>query len=192
MTYQQQDQQAQQGRASDVLDAVVVGAGFAGLYMSKQLADLGLAFRCFEAGSGVGGTWYWNRYPGAQCDVESLEYSYSFSNELQQDWHWSQRFAAQAEILAYANHVADRFSLRQHVQFDTRVLAAAFDEAAGLWTLTLSSGESVRARHCITFKQRRGDRLVPRSRSEAAGAVPPRTDLQRRGHPADAPRKHPL
>ena len=149
MTYQQQDQQAQQGRASDVLDAVVVGAGFAGLYMSKRLADLGLAFRCFEAGSGVGGTWYWNRYPGAQCDVESLEYSYSFSNELQQDWHWSQRFAAQAEILAYANHVADRFSLRQHVQFDTRVLAVAFDEAAGLWTLTLSSGESVRARHCI-------------------------------------------
>ena len=132
-----------------VLDALVVGAGFAGLYMSKRLADLGRAFRCIEAGSGVGGTWYWNRYPGAQCDVESLEYSYAFSDELQQAWQWSQRFAPQAEILAYANHVADRFDLRRHITFNSRVLSATFDAAAALWTVTLGNGQQLRTRHCI-------------------------------------------
>ena len=85
----------------------------------------------FEAGSGVGGTWYWNRYPGARCDVESMEYSYQFSDELQQEWEWTERYAAQPEILRYANHVADRFDLRRDIQFDTRVRAAAFDEAHG-------------------------------------------------------------
>lgn len=132
-----------------VTDAVVVGAGFAGMYMVKRLTDIGWKVRCFEAGSDVGGTWFWNKYPGAQCDVESLEYSYSFSNELQQEWNWSRRFAPQPEILKYANHVADRFGLRQHIQFDTRVQTATYDEATGLWTVTLGNGEKVRARYCI-------------------------------------------
>ena len=91
-----------------VLDVVVVGAGFAGLYALQRLASLGLNVRTFETGSGVGGTWLWNRYPGAHCDVESLEYSYGFSEPLQQEWTWSKRYAPQAEILTYANHVADR------------------------------------------------------------------------------------
>ena len=142
-------QQLNQGTADGVIDAVVVGAGFAGLYMSKRLADLGWNFRCYEVGSGVGGTWYWNRYPGAQCDVESLEYSYSFADDLQQEWTWSRRFAPQAEILQYANHVADRFDLRRHIQFDTRVASAVYDEAAAVWTVQLGNGEPVRARFCI-------------------------------------------
>ena len=115
------------GLDSGVVDAVVVGAGFAGLYTLKRLSALGLSVRCFEAGSGVGGTWFWNQYPGAQCDVESVEYSYSFSNELQQEWVWSQRYAPQAELLKYANHVADRFELRQYISLNTRVACALYD-----------------------------------------------------------------
>ena len=102
-------------------DAVIVGAGFAGLYMLHRLRGMGLRARVLEAGSGVGGTWYWNRYPGARCDVESVEYSYQFSDELQQEWDWSERYAAQPELLRYANHVADRFDLRRDIQFNTRV-----------------------------------------------------------------------
>src|SRR5690606_37960359 len=90
-------------------DVIVVGAGFAGMYMLHRLRDLGFAARVLEAGSGVGGTWYWNRYPGARCDIESMQYSYQFSDELQQEWEWTERYAAQPEILKYANHVADRF-----------------------------------------------------------------------------------
>src|SRR5687767_7498469 len=116
-------------------DVIVVGAGFAGLYMLHRLRGLGLSVRVFEAGSGIGGTWFWNRYPGARCDVESMEYSYQFSKELQQEWEWSERYAAQPEILRYANHVADRFDLRRDIEFDTRVSAAVFDEAAGRWRL---------------------------------------------------------
>src|SRR5215813_3503145 len=93
-------------------DVVVVGAGFAGMYMLHRLRGLGFSARVFEQGSGVGGTWYWNRYPGARCDVESVQYSYSFSEELQQEWRWSERYASQPEILRYLNHVADRFDLR--------------------------------------------------------------------------------
>src|SRR5918997_1857993 len=113
------------GRAPEgaALDAVVVGAGFAGLYMLHRLRGLGLSVRVFEAGEGVGGTWYWNRYPGARCDVESMQYSYSFSEELQQAWSWSERFSGQPEILRYANHVADRFDLRRDIRFETRVVA---------------------------------------------------------------------
>src|SRR6185436_1846063 len=110
------------------LDAVVVGAGFAGLYMLHRLRGLGLSARVFEAGDGIGGTWYWNRYPGARCDVESLDYSYSFSDELQQEWQWTERYAAQPEILTYINHVADRFDLRRDIQLSTRVTSAVFDE----------------------------------------------------------------
>ena len=117
------------------VDAVVIGAGFGGLYALHCLRQMGFSALCFEAGDGVGGTWYWNRYPGARCDVESMQYSYSFSDELDQDWTWSEKYSPQAEILAYANHVADRFDLRRDIRFETRVVAAAFDEARALWTV---------------------------------------------------------
>jgi cyclohexanone monooxygenase len=130
-------------------DAVVVGAGFAGLYMLHRLRSLGLAARVYEAGGGVGGTWYWNRYPGARCDVESMQYSFSFSEELDQEWDWSERYAPQPEILAYANHVADRFDLRADIRFDTRVVSAIFDEAANFWRIETDRGDKVSARFCI-------------------------------------------
>src|SRR5580692_7933403 len=116
-------------------DAVVVGAGFAGLYMLYRLRGLGLSARVYEAGGGVGGTWFWNRYPGARCDVESLEYSYSFSEELEREWQWTERYASQPEILRYLNHVAERFDLRRDIQFETRVKAATFDETANRWAI---------------------------------------------------------
>ncbi|MGO9945630.1 MAG: flavin-containing monooxygenase [Steroidobacteraceae bacterium] len=131
------------------LDAVIVGAGFAGLYMLHRLRGLGFSTRVYEAGSGVGGTWFWNRYPGARCDVESLEYSYSFSDELQSDWKWTERYASQPEILSYLNHVAERFDLRRNIQFETRVTAATFDEAANGWNIRTDRGERVSAKFCI-------------------------------------------
>ncbi|HTO10697.1 MAG TPA: NAD(P)/FAD-dependent oxidoreductase [Candidatus Binatia bacterium] len=131
------------------LDAVVVGAGFAGLYMLHRLRGLGLTARVFEAGDGIGGTWYWNRYPGARCDVESMDYSYSFSDALQQEWQWTERYASQPEILTYINHVADRFDLRRDIQCGTRVTRAVFDEAAGRWTVETDRGDRVSARFCI-------------------------------------------
>ncbi len=131
------------------IDAVIVGAGFAGMYMLHRLRGLGLSVRVFEAASGVGGTWFWNRYPGARCDVESMQYSYSFLNELQQEWKWSERFSAQPEILRYANHVADRLDLRRDIEFDTRVTDAVYDEAAGLWQIRTDRGETVSARFCV-------------------------------------------
>src|SRR4051812_35887764 len=99
-------------------DVVIVGAGFAGLYMLHAALGLGLTVRVFEAGGGVGGTWYWNRYPGARCDIESLEYSYAFDEDLQQEWEWTEKYAPQPEILSYIEHVADRFDLRPHITFD--------------------------------------------------------------------------
>ncbi|HEV7252722.1 MAG TPA: NAD(P)/FAD-dependent oxidoreductase [Mesorhizobium sp.] len=130
-------------------DAIVVGAGFAGMYMLHRLRGLGLSAMVVERGSGVGGTWYWNRYPGARCDVESMSYSYSFSEELQQEWVWPHRYATQPEILRYANHVADRFDLRRDIVFDTTVTAAEYDEAAKRWTVTTNAGEVFRARYLI-------------------------------------------
>jgi len=111
----------------DSLDVVIVGAGFAGLYMLHRARKMGLRARVLEAGGGVGGTWYWNRYPGARCDVESLEYSYSFDEALQQEWKWSERYAGQAEILSYLEHVTDRFDLRKDIEFNRRVTSARFD-----------------------------------------------------------------
>ena len=131
------------------VEVVVVGAGFAGLYMLHRLRGLGLSAVAFEAGADVGGTWYWNRYPGARCDVESMQYSYSFSDELQQEWRWSERFSPQPEILAYAGHVADRFDLRRDIRFETRVTAARFDEASERWTVQTDRGDTVSARFCI-------------------------------------------
>lgn len=126
-------------------DAVIVGAGFAGMYMLYRLREAGLKARVIEAGDGVGGTWYWNRYPGARCDVESMEYSYDFDEALQQEWEWSERYAPQPEILAYANHVADRFDLRRDITFGTRVTRAAFDEDALEWLVETDAGQSLRA-----------------------------------------------
>jgi len=137
-----------QMRAS-CFDVVIVGAGFAGMYMLHRARGLGLAARLFDAGSGFGGTWYWNRYPGARCDVESMEYSYQFSEELQQEWRWSERYANQPEILRYANHVADRFGLREDTQFDTRVSSAAFDEAGNRWSVGMDDGTLASARFLV-------------------------------------------
>jgi len=131
------------------LDALIVGAGFSGLYMLHRLRSLGFTARIYEAGSGVGGTWFWNRYPGARCDVESLEYSYSFSEDLEREWQWSERYAPQAEILRYLNHVADRFDLRRDIQFDTRVSAAVFDESRNRWRVETDLHPPVLARFCI-------------------------------------------
>jgi cyclohexanone monooxygenase len=130
-------------------DVVVVGAGFAGLYALHRLRGQGLSVRVLERGSGIGGTWFWNRYPGARCDVESLEYSYQFSEALQQEWEWTERYASQPEILRYVEHVADRFDLRRDVQLDTSVESAHFDDGSGRWTLTTAAGERFDARFCI-------------------------------------------
>src|ERR1700760_3926055 len=126
------------GKPHESYDAVVVGAGFAGMYMLHRLRGLDFSVRVYEQGDGVGGTWYWNRYPGARCDVESMQYSYSFSEELQQQWDWSERYAPQPEILKYANHVADRFDLRRDIAFSTRVERAVFDEDTNRWSVTTS------------------------------------------------------
>lgn len=131
------------------LDAVVVGAGFGGMYMTHLLVQKGLSVQGFERGDDVGGTWYWNRYPGCRCDVESMEYSYKFSEELQQEWEWSERYSPQPEILAYANHVADRFDLRRHFSFQTSVTAARYREEIGLWEVETNTGDVIEARYVI-------------------------------------------
>jgi cation diffusion facilitator CzcD-associated flavoprotein CzcO len=131
------------------VDMVIVGAGFAGLYMIHRARQAGLSVRCFEIGSGVGGTWYWNRYPGARVDIECVEYSYSFSKELEQEWNWTERYAGQAEIERYANHVADRFDLRRDIAFNTRVTETHFDEATQRWEITTDNDEKLSARFCI-------------------------------------------
>ena len=133
----------------EAYDVVVVGAGFGGLYMLYRLRGQGLRVRVYEQGGDVGGTWYWNRYPGARCDVESMQYSYSFSDELQQEWNWSERYAPQAEILRYANHVADRFNLRGDIQLNTRVDRAEFDEGANTWQVATSDGATVTAKFVV-------------------------------------------
>jgi len=126
--------------------AVVVGAGFAGLYALHKLRDqLGLSVCVCEAGGEVGGTWYWNRYPGARCDIESYNYSYSFSDELQQEWEWSERFAGQPELRRYLNYVADKFDLRRDIRFDTRVVSAKYNEERSAWELGTEQGNRVRA-----------------------------------------------
>lgn len=132
------------------VDVIVVGAGFGGMYMLHKLRSLGLTVQVFERATGVGGTWYWNRYPGARCDVESLEYSYSFDEELQQEWDWSERFAAQPEILSYAGHVADRFDLRRDIRFETSVTGARFDEKANTWSVATDDGATTTARFFIS------------------------------------------
>ena len=134
----------------ETLDAVVIGAGFSGLYQLLCLRDkLGLKVKLFEAASGVGGTWYWNRYPGARCDSESHSYSYYFSKELLEEWEWSERYPGQAEIMRYLNHVTDRFQLRENIQFDTRITAARFLEAENRWLIETAAGERVKATYLV-------------------------------------------
>ena len=131
------------------LDAVIVGAGFGGLYALYRLREMGLAATVLEKGDGIGGTWYWNRYPGARCDVESLQYSYSFSDEVQQEWHWSERFASQGEILNYINYVADKFGLKESVELNTRVVSATYDDADQTWSTKTADGQVRRSRLLI-------------------------------------------
>ena len=138
-----------EARVRESVDVVVVGAGFSGLYMLHRLKQQGLSVRLFEAGKGVGGTWYWNRYPGARVDIESMEYSYSFSDELDAEWQWSERYATQPELLAYLDHVADRFDLRGDIRLETRASSAHFDEAAGRWSISTDRGDAVSARYCV-------------------------------------------
>ena len=130
-------------------DAIVVGAGLGGLFVLHRLREMGMRVRVFEAGSGVGGTWFWNRYPGARCDIESMEYSYSFSDELQQEWKWPERYGTQPEILCYINHVAEHFDLLRDIQLNTRVVSAVFDAAANRWTVTTDRGDVVSANYCV-------------------------------------------
>jgi cation diffusion facilitator CzcD-associated flavoprotein CzcO len=137
-------------RAQDLdFDAIVVGAGFAGLYMLHRLRRHGLRVVVLEAGSDVGGTWFWNRYPGARCDVESVDYSYSFDQDLEQEWVWSERYATQPEILRYIHHVADRFDLRKDIRTETLVTSAVFDEDSDTWLVTTAGGDTLRSRFTI-------------------------------------------
>ncbi len=138
-----------QNAAPSEFDAVIVGAGFAGLYMLHRLRGLGLSARVIEAADGVGGTWYWNRYPGARCDIESMEYQYGFDDELPREWKWTERYATQPEILRYINHVADKLDLRRDVQFETRVTQATFDETTNRWAITTDRGDRLSAQYCI-------------------------------------------
>lgn len=131
------------------VDVVVVGAGFSGLYMLHKLRQQNFNVVVFERGNGVGGTWFWNRYPGARCDVESQDYSYSFSSGLEQEWEWTQRYPAQPEILNYLNHVADRFDLRRSIELETEVTSAAFDESSNRWSVTTQHGETVAAKYVV-------------------------------------------
>ena len=130
-------------------DVVVVGAGFSGMYQLYKLREQGLDVQVFEAGSDVGGTWYWNRYPGARVDIESMAYSFSFSEELQQEWEWSEKYSPQPELLKYAQHIADRFDLKNHIAFNTRVASAHFDEDEDEWLVTTECGRRIRAQHLV-------------------------------------------
>jgi len=130
-------------------DVIVVGAGFSGLYMLYRLRELGFKVKVLEAGDGVGGTWHWNRYPGARCDVPSLAYSFGFDPDLEQEWQWTEKYPPQPEILAYLNHVADRFDLRRDIQLETRVVGARFEDADEMWSLETETGETMRSRFCV-------------------------------------------
>jgi len=161
------------GQSPNEVDVVVVGAGIAGMYMLHKLRQAGLTSRVFEAGDDVGGTWYWNRYPGARVDIDSADYSYSFDPDLQQDWTWSEKFPTQPELLRYLNHVADRFDLRKDITFNTRVNSAVYDEADRRWAVTTATGESVRARHLVMASGCLSDAQVPDipGRDSFAGAT---------------------
>ncbi len=138
------------GTTNSSFDAVVIGAGFGGMYMLHRLLQQGLRVALVEQGADLGGTWFWNRYPGARCDIQSMEYSYQFSEELQQEWEWSEKYATQPEILRYANHVAERFGLREHMRFNARVEGARFNETTARWSIPIVDGETLTAQYCVS------------------------------------------
>jgi cyclohexanone monooxygenase len=140
-------------------DAVVVGAGFSGMYMLHRLRQLGLSTIVIEAGADLGGVWYWNRYPGARCDVESMQYQYGFSEEILRGWTWTERYPSQAEINRYQNYVADKLNLRRDIRFNTRVTSACFDEASGRWAIRTDRDELISSQYCIMAT---GNLSVPR------------------------------
>ena len=143
--------QAPAGAAPELdYDAIIIGAGMSGMYQLYRLRELGMRVRVIEAGTGVGGTWYWNRYPGARFDSESYSYSYSFSKELLAEWNWSEHFAGQPETQRYLNHVADKFDLRRDIQFSSRVTAAHYQDKTRSWEVTLQDGSRLRSRFLIT------------------------------------------
>ncbi len=149
MTAPASERAAITGRLPETVDAVIVGAGFAGLYQLLRLRRMGMSAVVIEAGDDVGGTWYWNRYPGARCDIESLEYQYGFEDDLAREWKWSERYATQPEILRYIQFVAEKFGLRDGIKFNTRVTSAAFDEKTNRWTVKTDQEDTVSARFCI-------------------------------------------
>ena len=138
-----------QNSTKERFDAIIVGAGFAGMYMLHKIRGMGLSVQVFERGDGVGGTWYWNRYPGARCDLESMEYSYSFDENLQQEWNWSEKYGTQPELLRYADYVADRFDLRRDIKFETVVKEARYDEPRGMWSVICDRGIHAVCRYLI-------------------------------------------
>lgn len=140
-------------------DVVVVGAGFSGIYMLHRLLQMGLKALVVDAASGIGGTWFWNRYPGARCDVESLEYSYSFSNEIEQEWRWSHRYAKQSEIRDYLNYVVDKLELRPHIALETKVVSQTFDERDATWVIVLANGTRLKSQYCVMAT---GNLSIPR------------------------------
>jgi cation diffusion facilitator CzcD-associated flavoprotein CzcO len=140
---------ADDGFAGEDYDVVVIGAGFGGLYALHRMIGLGLRTTCLESGEGPGGTWYWNRYPGARVDVESLVYSYSFDDDLQQEWHWPEHFSPQPDIEAYAKHVVDRFGLAEYINFSTTVVALEYDETRCRWQVRTNAGAVISAHYVI-------------------------------------------
>ena len=130
-------------------DIAIVGAGFAGLYMLYKFRDSGMSIRVFESASDIGGTWYWNRYPGARCDVESMQYSFQFSQELQQEWNWTEQYATQPEILKYINHIANKYDLRKKINFNSKVLSIIFNEKKELWKIKIDKKSAIYCKFCI-------------------------------------------
>jgi len=156
-------------------DVLVVGAGFAGLYALHRFRSMGLRVRVLESGAGIGGTWFWNRYPGARCDIESMQYSYSFSDEIQQQWNWSQHYAPQPEILRYIHFVADKLDLKRDIQLNTHVAAATFDERQRRWELQTSDGRRLSSRFAVMATGCLSTARVPDRSKCRAGASSPGT-----------------
>src|SRR5690242_15487416 len=162
------------GNGSAAVDVVVVGAGFSGLYLLYKLRKLGFSAVAFDEAGDVGGTWYWNRYPGARCDIPTTDYAYSFDPDLEKDWAWSEKYATQPEILAYLGHVADRYDLRRDIRFGTRITAAVWDEASRRWRLRSSHGDDVSCRYyvmasgCLSLPKTPDIEAIPLIAREAA------------------------
>src|SRR5688500_1317883 len=161
MQEQQQMAAPHESQALDY-DAIVIGAGISGLFQLYRLRELGMRVRVLEAGTGVGGTWYWNRYPGARFDSESYSYAYSFSKELLAEWDWTEHFSPQPETLRYLNYVADKFDLRRDILFCSRLSAAHFNDKSRTWDLTLEDGRRLRSRFLITAIGVLSDPVLPR------------------------------